>query len=320
MGHKQRKCLKMQAKERFDKLTCFGRSKNEDKRAAGQEYDWLKSRGEAPAITKQEFINNKIRDKIYSVSTYGDYAKQNNYFWDYCEKEHGCKTLDQCKQYVDEWLQKRIDAGLAASTISMEKAALCKIYQVDASAFIETPDRKRADITRSRGVAVRDTGFSLKNNAEIINFCRGTGLRRFELAKLTGKDLVYNRENEPCLKIKGKGGRIRISPIVGPHKDEIIAKIKAAGDGIVWEKIPSHMDVHSYRSDYATGIYTAYARPIEEIKNERWYNPKTRKMESAVYHCRSDRKGTAFDKEAMIRASEALGHGRLDVVAGHYIR
>lgn len=320
MGYKNKKCLKVQAKERFDKLTCFGRSKNDDKKAAGQEYDRLKSRGEAPEMTKQEYINNAIRDKIYSINTYGTYAKHNNYFWEYCEKEHRCKTLEQCRQYVDEWLQKRIDAGLSAYTISMEKAALCKVYQVDASAFIETPERSRGDITRSRGVALRDTGFSLKNNAEIINFCRGTGLRRFELAKLQGSDLKYDKDNEPYLVVRGKGGRYREAPIVGPHKDEIIAKIKASDGGRVWEKIPSHMDVHGYRADYATAIYTAYARDPEELKGKKWYNPKTKKWENATYHCRSDRKGTAFDKEAMIKASEALGHGRLDVVAGHYIR
>ena len=66
------------------------------------------------------------------------------------------------------------------------------------------------------------------------------------------------------------------------------------------------------------GMYQGKA--TDELKNEKWYNPKTRKMESAVYHCRSDRKGVSFDKAAMIKASEALGHGRLDVVAGHYIR
>lgn len=320
MGHKDKKCLKVQAKERFDKLTCFGRSKNEDKKQAGREFDQLVRSGKSPGISKQEYINNAIRDKIYSINTYGTYAKHNNYFWEYCEQKHGCKTLDQCKQYVDEWLQKRIDEGLSAYTISMEKAALCKVYQVDASAFIETPERSRGDITRSRGAAVRDTGFSLKNNEEIINFCRGTGLRRFELAKLTGKELKYNAGKEPYLVVRGKGGRYRNAPIVGPHTSEIIAKIEAANGGKVWDKIPSHMDVHGYRSDYATAIYTAYARDPEELKGQQWYNPKTKKMESATYHCRSDRKGVAFDKEAMIKASEALGHSRLDVVAGHYIR
>ena len=80
MGHKQYKCLKVQARERFDKITCFGRSKNDDKKEAGSHYDQLVRRGEDPGITKQEYINNAIRDKIYSINTYGTYAKHNNYF------------------------------------------------------------------------------------------------------------------------------------------------------------------------------------------------------------------------------------------------
>lgn len=320
MGHKNKQCLKVQAKERFDKLTCFGRSKNEDKKAAGREYDQLIKRGENPGITKREYINNAIRDKIYSINTYGTYAKHNNYFWEYCEKNHGCKTLDQCRQYVDEWLTKRIDEGKSAYTLSMEKAALCKVYQVDASEFRDVPERSRAEITRSRGVAVRDTGFSLTKNEEIINFCRGTGLRRFELAKLQGKDLKFDENKEPYLVVKGKGGRYREAPIVGPHKEQIVSKILAADGGKVWDKIPSHMDVHGYRSDYATAIYTAYARPIEEIPYDKINKGTGKPYQSGVYYCRGDRKGEKMDKEAMLKASQALGHNRLEVVAGHYIR
>ena len=66
------------------------------------------------------------------------------------------------------------------------------------------------------------------------------------------------------------------------------------------------MDVHSYRSEYATAIYMAYARdPIP--KEDR-------------YFCRGDRKGTVMDRFAMMQASEALRQSRIDVVAGHYIR
>lgn len=318
MGHKQKQCLKMQAKERFDKLQCLGRSKHDDKVKAGREYDQLVSRGEAPAMTKQEYINEAIRDKIYSINTYGTYAKHNNYFFEYCEKNYNCKTLEQCRSHVDEWLQSRIDQGLSAYTIATEKAGLCKLYGEPSSNFIDTPARERENITRSRGVAVRDS-LDLEKHADIINFCRGTGLRRDELKHLTGSQLRFN-EGEAVLVIRGKGGRFREAPIVGPHKDDIIAKVQSAGDGKVWESVPSHMDVHSYRSDYATAIYTAYARPIEEIPYDRVNKGTGKPYQSGVYHCRGDRKGEKMDKEAMLKASKALGHNRLEVVAGHYIR
>ena len=201
----------------------------------------------------------------------------------------------------------------------MEKSALGKLYQEPATNYIDTPSRSRGDITRSRESVGRDCGFSLEKNAEIINFARGTGCRRSELANLKGTDLKVKGENA-TLTIRGKGGRWREVPVIGPHKEEIINRCLNARDGRVWGSVPSHMDVHSYRSDYATAIYHFYARPIDELKNETFYNKKTGRNEGAVYHCRGDRKGESFDKAAMLKASEALGHSRIDVVAAHYIR
>lgn len=307
MSHKQKKCLKVQAMERFKEITCLGRSKHADKIEAAMEYERLAARGAAPSMTKQEYTNAAIRDKIYSVNTYRTYEKHNNYFLAYCEAK-GCKTLDQCKPLASEWLQGRIDQGKSAYTIQTEAAGLGKLFQCSVRDFgVKLPERRRDAITRSRGVAERDRGFSLSKNAEYINFCRGTGLRYHEIRELTRDQLIDRGNGEYALGIRGKGGRYREAPIVGPHKAEIVERIQNA-EGRVWEKIPSHADTHSYRSDYATAIYHAYARPIEEL-------PKDKK-----YCCRGDRKGEVFDKDAMKIASEALGHSRVEVVAGHYIR
>lgn len=305
MGHKNKECLKVQAMKQFKEITCLGRSKHEDKKQAGREYDQLIRSGNKPDMSKQEYINQAIRDKIYSINTYATYEKHNNYFLQYCE-DKGCKTLAQCREHVTEWLNERKAQGLSAYTIQTEAAALGKLYQCPVSDFgVDIPVRHRGDITRSRGVADRDRGFSLENNKEIINFCRGTGLRRSELASLEKSQLIDKGNGDYALAITGKGGRYREAPIVGPHKADIVERIQNS-TGKVWDSIPSHMDVHGYRSDYATAIYTAHAR--EDIpKNER-------------YHCRGDRKGEVMDKTAMKMASEALGHSRLEVVAGHYIR
>lgn len=301
MSHKNKECLRVQAQKRMSSITCLGRSKHEDKLQASREYDRLDN----PTMSKQEYINERLRNKIYSINTYSTYEKHNNYFLAYCEQVHGCKTLTQCRAYVDEWLQSRIDAGLSPYTIKMESAGLGKLFQEPTSNFIETPARERNCITRSREHVSRDYGFSLDKNAEIINFCRGTGLRRNELENLTKEQLIELGNGDYALAIYGKGGRYREAPIIGPHKDEIVRKIQSS-DNKVWDKVPSHMDVHGYRSDYATAIYMAYAR--DNI-------PK-----SDRYCCRGDRKGEVLDKPAMLEASRALGHNRIEVVAGHYIR
>ena len=206
---------------------------------------------------------------------------------------------------MDEWLTLRIEQGLSAYTLKLEAAALGKLYQEPTTNFVPTPDRKRAAITRSRGYAQRDYGFSLEKNKEIIDFCRSTGLRRSELTSLTGDQLILCDGNA-YIAVKGKGGRYREAPIIGPHADAIIDRMQRAGHNKVWTSVPSHMDVHEYRSEYATAIYTAHAR--EEIPRQ------------DRYYCKADRKGTVMDKQAMRMASQALGHSRINVVAGHYIR
>ena len=301
MSHKSRKCLKMQSKDVLDSLKCFGRSKYQDKLQAAAEYDRLRPEG----MSKQEYINSALRPHIYSYKTYGNYVKHINYFLAWCEERYGCKTLKQCREHVDEWLQERISSELSAYTLKLEAAALGKLYQEPSKNFTPTPSRERGSITRSRGYALRDAGFSLEKNREIIDFCRATGLRRAELESLTGSQLIEKPEGY-FIAVKGKGGRYRESPVIGPHAEEVAKRMRSAGSGKVWEKVPSHMDVHSYRSEYATAIYSAYVRdPI---------------LEKDRYYCRGDRKGTVMDKVAMLKASEALGHSRIDVVAGHYIR
>lgn len=301
MSHKNKKCLREQAREQLDKMQCLGRSKYDDKRAAADEWERLKPEG----VSKQQYINDALRPHIYSIQTYGNYAKHLNYFWEWCEQNYNCKTLKQCRVHADEWVQSRIDAGLSPYTLKLEVAALSKIYQEPAEHFPETPSRKRGDIKRSRGYAQRDSGFSLEHHAEIIAFCRSTGLRRGELTALTGSQLI-EREDGYYIGVKGKGGRYREAPIIGANAAAVVARMQAAGDDRVWESVPSHMDVHEYRSEYATAIYMAYKRDVI---------PKADR-----YICRKDRKGEVLDKVAMLAASEALGHSRISVVAGHYIR
>jgi hypothetical protein len=309
MSHKRGLTLNEQACERFKQITCLGRSKHDDKILAAREYDHMQL--DQRVGTKQEYINASLRDHIYSYRTYETYEKHNKYFtaWihDVVPDGKDRKTLEQVRQYVPTWLTKRINEGLSPYTIATEAAGLAKLYGCSVNDFgVKLPERTRAGITRSREHAARDYGFNLEKHADIISFCRGTGLRRDELENLTGTQLIRDASGSFGLDIIGKGGKERFAPIVGPHAQDIIDRCIAAGDAHVWSSVPSHMDVHSYRSDYATAIYTAYAR--DDIPREE------------RYYCRGDRKGMVMDKTAMLQASKALGHNRLEVVAGHYIR
>ena len=306
----KRKTLLLQVQENLDSKLAIGQSKKADKLVYKRDKDGnvLKDDDGKKIILHEDLTKNKI----YSWNTYKTYLKHNNYFVQWCREMHNCKTLNQCLPYVNEYIQKLIDDEKSASTIKMTVAALCKLYNISSDAFIKTPDRQRKNIKRSRGEAVRDKNFSAKNNAELISFCKCTGLRRAELSHLCGTDLI-EKDGGFYLHVHTatKGGRERISPIIGTKEEveAIVNRMKSAGSGKVWEKVSSNADIHSYRAEYCTKVYKQYARDISTIKD--WHE---------IYFCKKDLKSVKYDKQAMLIASQALGHNRVNVIASNYLR
>jgi len=226
------------------------------------------------------------------------------------------RTLEDCRRYVDTYLQKHIDEGYSPYTQKLIACALAKLYGCSTMDFIPTQVRHRANITRSRKCKVSGKSrakFSESKNQEFVDFCRATGLRRHEIKNLKPENLSFD-ETTGCymlVNIKGKGGKVRECPIVS-HKEGavsmVVSRMKGTPAGqLVWSKIPSRADIHSYRADYCRVVYEQYARPVDEI-------PKSQR-----YYCRGDLKGVVYDKRAMAVASRALGHNRIGVIAGHYL-
>ena len=338
MGRKNKsyyKDLHQQAYERLNGMQAFGESK------------------------KEAIANGTDRGKIFSFNTYQTYWKHTKYFLKYIKETHPeCTTLKSAKKYVNEWLQLRTDQGLSAWTIQTEAKALSKLYgiQPDDDGYFKPPKRNREDIKRSRGDRVRDRHFSEENNDELVKFCKGTGLRRSELMELRGKDLVTRAQIEDEIARlnalpagersaaadkrlemlqdtrlfdeeyfthvrNGKGGRERLSPIIGRFAGQIIGRIRETpAEEKVWQYVNTNADIHGYRAEYATAIYKTHARPIQDIPYDRVHRGTGRRYQSEVYTCRKDEAGKKLDKAAMLVCSKALGHNRISVVADNYIR
>lgn len=296
MSHKNKKSLVRQIQEAYDSMLSIGQSKHMDK------------------------INGCKDNKIYSWSTYKNYMKHANYFVKFCKEKHACKTVEECRPYVDEWLQQRMKENLSPYTIKLEAASLAKLYDCRTTEFVKTAPRKRENITRSRGTKIRDSHFSESKNKELVEFCRSTGLRRAELKVLTGDKLKCKDGKYYIIVDRGsKGGRYRESEVIG-NVDNVIKLMSRAKNEKVFNHIPGGADIHGYRSDYATAVYNKYARPIEDIPYDRYNVGLHCAYQSQVYHCRGDKKGVKLDKLAMEKASKALGHNRISVIAEHYIR
>lgn len=330
MGRKNKKYLKDLREQAYEKLTSmlsFGESK------------------------RKAILNDDAQDKIFSRNTFKTYWKHIKYFVSYVEKFHPeCKSLKKSRAYVTEWLESRESEYLSAWTIQTEAKALGKLFGItpyDIDYYIP-PKRERSNIKRSRIPAVRDKHFSETNNHEFICFCKGTGLRRHEIEKTKGKDLVdrnsiqqeldnydlfikntHAKALEDALMFDvdyfihtfGKGGRERYAPIIGEHATSIVERMKNTHpEEKVWLHVPSNADIHSFRSDYAVTIYKLYARDIDTIPKDKTNKGLKRKYQSEVYHCRKDEYGKKIDKNAMLKISKALGHNRLEIVANNYIR
>lgn len=324
-----------------------------------QAYDRLTGMQAFGESKKEAVANGTEKEKIFSFNTYKSYWKHTKYFIKYIKENHPeCTTLKSAKKYVNEWLQTRVDQGLSAWTVQLEAKAMGKLYGIspDDENYFKPPKRNREDIKRSRGDRVRDKHFSKTNNDELIKFCKGTGLRRAELGELRGKDLVTREqieaeisqlESRPAAELtpadtkrlemlqdtrlfegdyfthvrNGKGGRERMSPIIGPNTEQIVERIKSTpAEEKVWQHIHQSADIHGYRAEYATIIYKAKARAIKEIPYDRVNRGTGRKYQSEVYTCRKDEAGRKLDKAAMLVCSKALGHNRIEVVANNYIR
>lgn len=340
MGHRKKNSdnrdLHQQAYDRLKRMQHFGGSKTEDKK-----YD-------------REHDTDTMSGKIYSYTTYETYWKHIKYFIQYVKKhDPECKKLDKAKKYVPEWLQIRVVEGKSAWTIQTEAAALNKLYGIkkDDPQRFQPPRRNKEDIVRSRGAKERDKHFSERKNEELVNFCKGCGFRRNVLEKLKGSDLYDRRQVEASLKDarmqadyprikackdaletfpdkeyfilhrKDKGGKTRLSPIVGPHTDKIVQRMKdTKPDELVWGYVSQNCDVHGYRSDYATYLYREYARPIDSLNFKNKIRCADGKYRSEIYMCRGDEKGKKLDRKAIGVISIALGHNREDTAICNYIR
>lgn len=251
------------------------------------------------------------KNKIYSKATFETYKQQFRHFADWLEKAHPeAFTLEDARGFVDEYLRHLIELERSAYSISTAKAAIAKIMGVEATQFIATPPRLRADIKRSRGVAERDKHISDKKEEELARFTSATGLRRKEMTMITAEDLFFENGQAYLNVTKGtKGGKSRVAKIVGKTEEETkdIVKWIQSKEGRLFNKLSSNYDNHYYRATYANRLYNQLKRDIADIPTE------------DKYIMRKERAGEVYDKQAMLQVSRALGHNRISVIAQSYL-
>lgn len=286
----RRKNLKMQTNDVLQSLCKFGQSKHQAKK------------------------EGTASEGIYSYETYHTYQQQCHRFCDWVRDGYpGTKMLSDARQYVDSYLQSMIDSDMSPFTIKTAASALAKLYQCRTTDFIKTPARNRANITRSRGRAVRDQNFDENSpeNARLVRFCKACGLRRSELRVLRGSWYIENPDGTAYIDLAHtsatKGGRPRTVPIL-PEDIEFVRKMcRVAGDDKVFPVVNENADVHSYRACYCRRLYDYHCPDI------------TKMARKELYYCQKDKAGIVYHRDTLRICSEALGHSGISIIPSNYL-
>ena len=220
---------------------------------------------------------------IYSVVTFAGYRQVAHEFTNWCTQNGYARTIDEARPYVTVYLQERIDQEKSAWTIQRDRSALRKVFRdPELASEIEVPKRQLKNIKRSRYPVKMDQYFNPERHRDLVDFCNATGLRRHELAAVKPQDIYWKGEKLVTFVRQGKGGKSREVTVVEGMETLVLEIIQGLDPSQpVFKYIPSRMDVHSYRAEYAT----ARLEVVEEIE-----------------------------------VSRDLGHNRVDVIRGHYVR
>ena len=302
--------------------------------------------GESKKVAKEEGTTEK---KIYAFKSMQTYKQQLSRYADWLKECYPeTKKLKDAKIHVPEYLRGLCSETSSAATICTARSALNKLFQIKPGdeEFFKAPARKRDNIIRSRNTATRDKHFSEKKNWDVVSFCQCVGMRRSEVQKSKGehyvdratliqqvshpdttptergiiKDALAFPDVEHFMYAKGKGGRERFIPIIGPYEADVVSMLKSTPENKkIWGKVNSSADIHSYRAEYAMEVYRRYARKIEDIPYDA-VTKNGKRYQSDVYTCRGDMKGLKLDRKAMRLVSKALGHNREEVFAISYLR
>lgn len=272
-------------------------------------------------------------------------TKKIKYFEDIPED----KMIEFIQEY-EKWMENEC---YSASTIHTYLAPICKTMGVNMNK-IKKPKRSAGRLKRSR-----DKTANLQGKAELgkdeyqrlINTQKAVGIRRNELRKLTGADLIETKNGLFVRVKRGKGGKYQLQKILPEHEAQIRAvwdDIKADQPVFSTEEMKNKIDLHSMRADLAKEAYDYYLKQVQnpeckaKLQDElferyiqynknsddvdRWaeqnlYNDKPYVMrgenrDNAIDHGRP----VEYDRLAMMAVSVFhLSHWRLDVTSVNYL-
>lgn len=203
-------------------------------------------------------------DNNRTVTGYKRYLKR---FAVWCRENTKVKDISEITAEVVQEYEKTLEAdpkNYTPASIHKILAPVCRAVSVPMDK-ISKPKRRSGTIVRGRSEEANRQG---KHQAEeprfsrLVSFQKAVGIRRSELARLTGKDLCGNYIHVT----KGKGGKEQFQFILPEDRETVRAVFAGIGpDQRVFtrDEMNNVIDLHSMRASHARRCYSYYLQMLE---------------------------------------------------------
>ena len=163
---------------------------------------------------------------------------------------------------IQTWVDALVAQGKTPATVHTYAAAVCAAAGIPLDE-IRKPKRSVDSIVRSRDVGKNHQGTNEALNGlyvRLLTFQKAVGIRRAELARLTGEDLVRDEAGRPCVLVrKGKGGKAQLQRILPDDLETVKAYFDGTAERIFsQDEMQNHIDLHRIRGEHARKCYDYY--------------------------------------------------------------
>ena len=222
---------------------------------------------------------NEILNQIQHNLTKSQYKNIVRRYVEYCRREFDVQNFEDCKGYIQTYANYLQDNNYTASTIHTYISGVCKCWDVPLK-LIDKPIRHISEYSkgRQRYKERYRTSEDLENERwkYLIEIQSILGIRRSELARITGKDLVFKDGIWNIFVRNGKGGKdsyIYVSDIdkVKPYFEGKGPDEKNFDEAL----FKNDLNLHFLRAKNAQRIYKLFE---DRIKKEPTYRDELEKL------------------------------------------
>lgn len=185
-------------------------------------------------------------------------------------KGEGYKSITEINKDVLQAYERYLEArpeGYSPATIHAKLAPICKSAGVNMRE-ISKPKRTAGAIVRGRSATKRgEKELTDPRYTRLVTLQRAAGIRRAELAKLRGRDLIQDEHGHLYIHVeRGKGGKQQMQFILPKDRDAVMRVFEGVGPEervFSGEEMTNHINLHRLRAEHARECYKHYSEIIE---------------------------------------------------------